>query len=64
LGLSTNRKNPPSERLRGVPPPVDSEYHWCRLMNHLFGCGEDELFVWLRDVRAEVCGKKKRGRAA
>jgi hypothetical protein len=35
-------------------------------MNHLYGCGEDELFKWLRDVRAVVCEEKKprRGRAA
>jgi len=23
-------------------------------MNHLYGCGEDELFKWARDVRATV----------
>ena len=53
-------RTPTPPPLRGVPPPVDSEYHWRKLMNHLFGCGEDELFRWLRDVRSEVCGKKKR----
>lgn len=28
------------------------------------GVEEDALFVWLRDVRAEVCEKKKRGNRA
>jgi hypothetical protein len=27
---------------------------WKRLMNHLYGCGEDELFEWLRVVRDAV----------
>lgn len=40
--------------LRSSPPPGDSKYHWRRLMNHLYGCGEDELFKWARDVRATV----------
>ncbi len=42
------------QRIRSVPPPVNSEHHWRRLMNHLYGCGEDELFVWLRSVRQAV----------
>ncbi len=52
--------------MRPISPPVDSEYHWRQLMNHLYGCGEDALFEWLRDVRAVICEEEKprRGRAA
>ncbi len=61
--MSPRTPTPPSA-LRGVPPPVDSEHHWKRIMNLAYGAGEDELFRWLRAVRSEVCGKKGRGRAA
>ena len=50
--------------LRPVPPPVDSEHCWRKVMNLAYGCGEDALFAWLRDVRAEVCGKEKPRRGA
>jgi hypothetical protein len=53
------------EKLKPVPPPMDSEYHWRKLLNHLYGCGEDELFRWVRDVRAVVEeAERKRRRAA
>ncbi len=50
-------RTPTLPPLRGVPPPVDSEYMWRSVMNLAYGCGEDELFVWLREVRAEVLGE-------
>jgi len=51
-------------QLKQVPPPPDNEYMWKKLMNHLYGCGEDALLDWLRSVRAEVCEKKRVKRAA
>ena len=45
--------------LRLVPPlPTDPEM-WKRLMNHLYGCEEDELFAWLRSVRAAVLASEE-----
>jgi hypothetical protein len=52
-------------RLRQVPPPVDSEYHWKKLMNFLFLHEQDALFEWLRTVReAAEDAERKKGRAA
>jgi len=53
-------------RLKAVPPPPEDERMWKRLMNHLYGCGEDRLFEWLRDVRlvVEEAERKKGGQAA
>ncbi len=47
---------PPSGRadLRLAPPTADDPEYWRRLMNHLFLAEEDELFAWLRNVRAVV----------
>ena len=47
--------------LKAVPPlPTDAEM-WKRLMNHVYGCGCDDLFAWLRDVR-RVVGDAERAR--
>jgi len=35
-------------------PPIDSEYHWKKLLNLLFIHERDALFEWLRAVRAAV----------
>jgi hypothetical protein len=53
-------------QLQAVPPPVDSPEMWKALMNHVYGCGRDDLFAWLRDVRRSVerAARKKRRRAA
>jgi hypothetical protein len=54
-------------RLKAVMPLPDHEYYWRKLMNHLFGCGEDELFCWLQDVRRvveEAERERREGRAA
>ncbi len=45
-------------------PPVDSEYHWKKLMNLLFIHEQDALFEWLRAVRAAVEEGQKREEAA
>jgi hypothetical protein len=37
-----------------VPPAADSEYHWRKLLNHLYACGEDELFRWAKVVQEYV----------
>ncbi len=50
--------------LRPVPPPPDSEYMWRRLMNFLFVHEQDDLFVWLRSVRAVVEDAEKKAREA
>ena len=45
------------QHLKPVPPPPDDEYYWRRLMNHLYGCGEDRLNTlrWqLGDVQEET----------
>jgi len=50
--------------LRPAPPlPTDAE-KWKRLMNHMYGCEEDRLFVWLRGVRrvVEDTEREKAGR--
>jgi hypothetical protein len=48
--------------LRAVPPSANSEYMWRRLMNHLYGCGEDALFAWLQSIREAVEeAERKRG---
>jgi hypothetical protein len=47
-------------------PPVDSQYHWTKLMNLLFIKEQDGLFEWLRAVRAAVeeAERQRRGEAA
>ncbi len=47
---------PPTGRtdLRLAPPAPDDPEAWKRLMNLLFVNEEDELFRWLRSVRAVV----------
>jgi hypothetical protein len=57
---NTSERRP---NLRLSPPPVDSKHHWRRLLNHLYGCGEDVLLIWLRDVRRAV-EEAERRRAA
>ncbi len=49
------------KHLKALPRPVDDPEMWKRLMNHLFGCGEDRLFEWLRDVR-RVIEEAERGK--
>ncbi len=48
--------------LKAVTPPPDSEYYWKNLMNHIYGCGEDRLFEWLRDVRVYIEEQEKKRR--
>ncbi len=43
-----------SGQLKQMPPPIDSEYYWRKILNLAYGLGEDELFRWLQDVRAYV----------
>ena len=53
--------------LRPVPPPIDHEPSWRRLMNLLYLHEQDQLFAWLRGVRAAVEDaekKRKKGREA
>lgn len=48
-------------------PPVDSEYHWAKLMNLLFIREQDGLFEWLRAARQAVVEEaewQKKGEAA
>jgi len=47
-------------------PPVDSEYHWKKLMNFLYVHEQDALFEWLRTVRTvvEEAERQRRGEAA
>lgn len=40
--------------LRLVSPAPSDPERWKQLMNHLFICEEDELFRWVRSVRAAV----------
>ncbi len=56
-----------AHQLRAVPPPANHPEMWKRLMNHLYGCGEDRLFAWLRGVRQvveEADRERPGGRAA
>ncbi len=48
--------------LKAVPSPVDSSEMWKKLMNHIYGCGEDRLFEWLRSVRRVVEEAEKSNR--
>ena len=54
---------PASDRRRSlhlVPPaPTDAE-NWKKLMNFLFVHEQDQLFVWLRSVRAAVDSAEKK----
>ncbi len=55
-----------STRTRTTLPPVDSEWHWNKLLNQLFLREQDGLFAWLRAVRAAVeeAERQKREEAA
>lgn len=40
--------------LRLVPPSPDDPENWIKLMNLVFISEEDQLFTWLRSVRAAL----------
>ena len=37
-----------------IPPPIDDQDAWRRLLNRLYFCEEDELFRWAKTVEAAV----------
>ena len=47
--------------LKAVPPPVDSEFVWHKLLNKLYIDGENELFLWGQVVRAAVEEAERQG---
>jgi hypothetical protein len=48
------------DRLRPLPPPVDSEFMWRKLLNALYVYEQDELFVWVKRVREEIARAEKK----
>ena len=47
--------------LRLAPPPIDHEPSWRRIMNLLYLHEQDQLFAWLRGVRAAGEEAEKKG---
>ena len=43
-----------------APLTPDDAEQWKRLFNYLFLCEEDDLFQWLRYVRAAVEGRERK----
>ncbi len=52
------------KHLKALPRPVDDPEMWKKLLNHLYGCEQDELFKWAKSIREELESEARRRRGA